>query len=195
MTAAVAADEVAPQRPRTAVGVGDAMTAARAPDGSYISWREHIIDDHVATGQPLSGGDGLVLGDLDGDGLEDIVSVHESDTEYDGVADGYIRIAFASADSERWENVTLAQGAEAGAPEDAAIGDLNGDVLPDVIAAAELAHLIYFQNPGPDRVRSGAWPRSYSRHRIRTTQRATTSRGAWPTSRSTRRLARRPTRC
>ena len=27
------------------VPVGDALTRARAADGSYISWREHLIDD------------------------------------------------------------------------------------------------------------------------------------------------------
>jgi hypothetical protein len=41
------------------------------------------------------------------------LSVHESDTRYDGVPDGYIRIAFGSADPDRWELTTLAEGPEA----------------------------------------------------------------------------------
>ena len=138
--------------------VGDTPTGARTPDGLYISWREHLIDDPASSGVPFSGSDGLVMGDLDGDGLEDIVSVHESDTEYAGVAEGHVRIAFASGDPHRWHNITLAEGAEAAAPEDAAIADVNGDGAPDVIVAAELAHLIYFQNPG-ERQRTTPWPR------------------------------------
>ena len=61
--------------------VGDAPTRARAADGDFISWREHIIDDSEITGVPFSGSDGLVMGGLDKDGYEDVVSVHESDAE------------------------------------------------------------------------------------------------------------------
>ena len=56
--------------------VGDTLSEARSSDGSYISWKEHLIDDPVISGVPFSGSDGLVMGDLDLDGVDDIVSVH-----------------------------------------------------------------------------------------------------------------------
>lgn len=141
-----------------AQSIADAPTSARAADGSYISWREHLIDDEALGGVPLRGGDGLATGDLDGDGYLDVVAVYESDDQYDGVPEGHIRIAFGSADPGRWTLVTLAEGPEAGAAEDVAIGDVNGDGLPDVVAACELAHLIYFENPG-NAARTARWPR------------------------------------
>ncbi len=147
--------------------VGDAPTRAQAADGSFISWREHIIDDSVVAGAPFSGSDGLVMGDLDKDGYEDVVSVHESDAEYDSTRfiagfepppAGHVRIAFASESPDRWTNITLAEGKEAPAPEDAALADMNGDGYLDVLAAAELSHIIYLQNPGPG-AREEHWPR------------------------------------
>ena len=147
--------------------VGDALTTARAPDGNYISWREHIIDEPASAGFALSGSDGLVMADIDADGYEDIVSVHESDSEYDSSvsdpdyvpdAEGHVRIAFGSADPDTWTNITIAEGTDAPAPEDAAIADVNGDGYLDVIVAAELSHLIYLQNPGPG-ARTATWPR------------------------------------
>lgn len=131
--------------------VAETSTTAKTQDGLYISWREHLIDDQqVNGGVPLRGGDGLQLADLDKDGFLDIVSVHEDSD--------HVRIAFGSASPDRWELVTLGEGAEAKAAEDVAIADLNGDGWLDVLAACELDHLIYFQNPGKN-IRKARWPR------------------------------------
>ena len=145
--------------------VGDSLSTARSVDGSYISWKEHLIDDPVTSGVPFSGSDGLVMGDLDLDGIDDIVSVHESDSTYDSSvpgeapdAMGHVRIAFGSENPNKWVNITLAEGKDASAAEDAAIADVNGDGFPDIMVAAEVSHLIYFQNPG-ENIRALPWKR------------------------------------
>ena len=147
--------------------VDESLTKAKTSNDFFISWVEHIIDDPITSSEPFNGSDGLVMKDLDLDGFDDIVSVHESDAAYDSAEHepnievpllGHVRIAFGAKDPLSWNNITLASGPDVAAPEDAAIGDLNKDGFPDIVVAAELGHVIYFQNPARG-IRTTPWPR------------------------------------
>ena len=124
---------------------------------TYISWKEHIIDDSITGPKDLEGSDGLVMADLDKDGYLDIISVHELDTQY-GVPEGYVRIAWGSEDPFTWTSTTLASGSEAPSAEDVDVADADGDGWLDIVIACELAHLIYLKNPTKDH-RNIRWER------------------------------------
>lgn len=127
--------------PEGPVAVGDHDSDALSAGGAYINWLEHVIDDEESSGGvPLRGADGLVMGDLDGDGHEDIVAAHEDS--------GHIRVCYGSDDPDEWFRLSLAEGEEARGVEHVDLGDLNGDGRLDVVAACEHGHLLYLENPG-----------------------------------------------
>lgn len=123
------------------ITVADSPTTAKTYNGLYLSWVEHIVDSEAVNGGiPIRGGDGIAIGDLDRDGYPDFVTAQEDSN--------HIRVAYGSADPNRWILKTLIEGELAGAVEDVTLADLNGDGWLDVIAACEDAHLLYLQNPG-----------------------------------------------
>ena len=63
--------------------VDESLTKAKTSSNLFISWVEHIIDDPITSSEPFNGSDGLAMKDLDRDGFDDIVSVHEPDAAYD----------------------------------------------------------------------------------------------------------------
>ncbi len=147
-----------------APGVGDRPTRARAQDGRFVSWVEHRIDDSKLAGVRLRGADGLAIADLDGDGFEDLVVMHEDSD--------HVRLSFGTGDPDVWASVTLASGSLVAEVEDPALVDLDADGDLDLVVACEDAHLAYFENPGGAQARAvDAW-----RSVIPT---ATRGRGSW----------------
>jgi CubicO group peptidase (beta-lactamase class C family) len=129
----MAAAPAAPICPGRAAPIADLPGQARAADGRYVTWAEHIIDDPSRGVPHLAGGDGRAMADLDGDGFDDIVAVYEADTVYDGQPQGWVRIAWGSWDPGHWDLSTLASGAEAAAAEDVTLADLDGDGHLDAV--------------------------------------------------------------
>jgi len=117
-------------------------------DGLCITWAERLIDD--SHGGIFVGADGFAMVDLDGDGREDIISVHEDSA--------YVRLHFADGSTTRYQSVTLASGPdEAGAVEDVAAGDLDRDGFVDLVTANEAGYLMVFRNPGASCRDGSAW--------------------------------------
>ncbi len=138
--------------PPDGLTVDSSSSTARSANGEFIYWREHLIDGiDVNGGTAIRGGDGLALGDLDGDGLEDVVSVHEDS--------GHVRVAYATGNPNQWHLATLAE-ADVDGAEDVVIADLDGDSDLDVAVAAERGHLIYFENPGALQPSTEVWDRT-----------------------------------
>ena len=130
---------------------GDGPLSDAAVGGQYITWIERIVDDSHAG--RFVGADGFAMADLDGDGLEDIASVHE-DTSC-------VRLHFAFPSAGAFESVTLACGPDyTSQVEDVALGDLDGDGTTDAVTANEAGYLAVFGNPGEDCRQGPAWRRS-----------------------------------
>lgn len=157
----------APPAPATTEIVGAELASKQAVDGSYITWVEHRIDDQGLSGLELRGADGLEVADIDKDGYNDVIAVHEDSN--------YVRISFGSADPNSWFHITLAEERDAFGVEDVSLGDLNGDGWLDVVIATEVAHLMYLENPGMASVRSGSqWQRMMPEMSL--------SKGSWITA-------------
>ncbi|MCB1018679.1 MAG: VCBS repeat-containing protein, partial [Acidobacteria bacterium] len=148
--------------PTAETPIDELNTAAERPDGTWVSWGEHIVDDEGVSGVSLRGGDGLAVADLDGDGIADVVSVQEES--------GHVRIAYGTKVEDDWFRLSLAEGAEAAGARDVSLGDANGDGRLDAIVACERGHLLYLQNPNSPH-RGMRWGR--------VAPHVTRGRGAW----------------
>jgi hypothetical protein len=101
-----------------------------AAEGTTASWRLHAIDP---CGRER-GADGTDTADLNGDGRPDIVCPWEQAKQ--------VRVYLSRQGGAEWDAVQVTPGRSAGAVEDAAFGDLDGDGKIDVVAASESKKIV-----------------------------------------------------
>ncbi len=114
--------------------------------GPRAAWKRHTIDD------ASKGADGTRLGDLNGDGLPDIVTGWEEG----GVIRVCLHPGYAKA-REKWPAVTAGRVIS---PEDAVFVDLDGDGQLDVVSSAEGENRSIYFHWTPRReelLRESAW--------------------------------------
>lgn len=100
-----------------------AITLLLAAGAADAEWARHVIDDSS------QGADGARLGDVNGDGLLDVVTPWEEG--------GAVRVALnpgLEKVKEHWSSVTVGN---VGSPEDAMPMDVDGDGRVDVVSACE----------------------------------------------------------
>jgi hypothetical protein len=131
--------------------IQDVDTEARNAENLTISWRENLIDDQRTSGVPLRGPDALASGDLDRDGQPDIVTGYRDSR--------YLRVAYSTEDPAEKFLLTLAESDDALGIFDVAIGDVNGDDWPDIVAAGTNG-ILYLQSPGQSKP-GFRWQRIY----------------------------------
>jgi len=103
------------------VSLGVSSVSAAPPAGR--PWVRHTVDD------TSRGADGVRLGDINGDGLPDVVTGWEEG----GVIRVYVNPGPARA-AQPWPRVTVGR---VGSPEDAVFVDLDRDGLLDVVSSCE----------------------------------------------------------
>ncbi|MBK9167781.1 MAG: VCBS repeat-containing protein [Bryobacterales bacterium] len=103
------------------------------------AWKRHTIDN------ASQGADGVRLADINGDGLQDIVTGWEEG----GVVRVYLNPG-PKQTRQPWPNVTVG---EVASPEDAVFVDLDGDGASDVVSSSEGSEQAIHVHWGPSRDR------------------------------------------
>lgn len=74
LTRSLAAPNAVAVEPKT---VAETPAVNQTLAGEFIPWRQHRIDDQdINGGVAIRSGYGIAIGDIDGDGLEDLVTAH-----------------------------------------------------------------------------------------------------------------------
>jgi hypothetical protein len=108
------------------------------PDGDQ--WRRTVIEDKMTDGHALA------VGDLDGDGRDEIVS------GFRGAGFKLSIYQASDARGERWEKTVLDDGGIAAV--DCVVDDLTGDGRPDIVCiGASTGNVKLYENQGPSQTR------------------------------------------
>lgn len=114
-------------------------TKAKSVDGRHITWEESVIDLRENSGVKIAEARRIEVGDLNRDGLIDVVSAHKHSS--------HIRIGWAMAKAGEWRWHSVAEGHSVDGVSDLTLADFSGDGWPDIAAACENGRLVYLENP------------------------------------------------